>query len=428
MKNEVEQIRYFTNVRLDRWFARGRVLAFSEKQESFLVEGGLPDEKVDVTLYERKFGRVGVVTKVHQRALERISPNCHHAENCTGCALLHVSEKEEDAYKQLLLHEVIKRYLKISWEIESIEVIGSAKRGEHRVRSKMNVENGRIGLRDRCGEIISIEDCPANSKAVQKGMKIIARWLSDQDFLSVEVVEGREGIAAIFEAQNWDSFLSILDKSHEFDIFMAIGGKVRREVRIFSGIWPTQKSVYQIELSESVNSWTQPTPSRASAVYAWVSRWAEAREKRILDCTCGTGGMSLMLADEASYVLGVDVNYSAIKSAQQSAEQLAVKNVHFRGGKIGTVAPKLVKKGEQFDVAIINPMRKPVGQKAMLALSKLGIKRILYLAPSPTSGCKDLLHLLDQNYELKRVAAANLHPGTAQVMFCAVLESKDGNK
>ncbi len=141
----------------------------------------------------------------------------------------------------------------------------------------------------------------------------------------------------------------------------------------------------------------------------------------MLDATCGTGGLSLYLARRAESVVGVDAGWAAVQSAQASADALGVRNVTFRGGLIGTVAPRMVRDGLRFDHVVVNPMRRSLGDDAMRALAALRPRRIVYLAPAPRAGAEDIRALLAEGYVVDRVGACDLHPGTGHVMACVVL-------
>ena len=59
--------------------------------------------------------------------------------------------------------------------------------------------------------------------------------------------------------------------------------------------------------------------------------------------------------------------------------------VELRAGRVNKVARKLLVRRGRFAVALLNPMRRPLGRAAMAALAGLGVQRCVYVGPSPTS-------------------------------------------
>ena len=73
---------------------------------------------------------------------------------------------------------------------------------------------------------------------------------------------------------------------------------------------------------------------------------------RILDIGCGSGAISLALADnlKKSYVYGIDINKEAIKLSNKNKEKLNLKNVEFFESDIFSNI-----KEKNFDIIVSNP-------------------------------------------------------------------------
>jgi len=103
-----------------------------------------------------------------------------------------------------------------------------------------------------------------------------------------------------------------------------------------------------------------------------------------------------------------------------SSDLAGLGNVTFAGGKAATVASRRAAAGERYGLVVLNPMREPLGEAVMRAVDVLATSTILYLAPAPVSGARDIA-ALPARWALARVAAVSLHPGTAAVMMAALL-------
>ena len=417
-------------VRGIRWFGGGRCLAVDEETgETYTVARLMPGERATVVRYERGGRRFPVADRILKPSPHRIAPSCRHYAACAGCDLLHVTEAEEAAYKRLTVTEVLARHADVS--VEFVDAVGGAARGAHRARARFTVtrNHGRVslGLRGLSGAVLDIADCPASVPVVRVTMAELRDLIERMPMLpltGVEVAAGVEGVAVTFETLAWDDERGAALVADVQALPVVVATAVREkggDVRLLSGAWPRQLSVCDVQLEPAPDAWTQPTPTRATALYSWVLGLGLHHGRRVLDATCGTGGLALALASTAREVVGVDANWDAVKSAMASAQALGLTNTRFRGGKIETVAPRLGADGERFETLVINPMRRSLGDQCMADLSALGAGSIVYLAPAPRAGASDVRALASQGFTVERVASVNLHPGTSKGLMAVVM-------
>lgn len=417
-------------VRGIRWFGGGRCLVVDEEtDETYTVARLLPGERATVVRHERAGRRFPVADRILDPSPHRVPAYCPHYSECSGCDLLHVSESEEASYKRLTVREVLERFAGVS--VDRVEAIGNGHRGAHRARARFFARRTRcnvlLGLRGLSGDLIDIADCPASVPEVRSTMEYVRKLMSDMPGLhvtGVEVSAGVEGVAVVFETPAWnESRVGELVNATQSRPKVAatavreVGGRTR----LLAGSWPRQLSVGEVHLGPAPGAWTQPTPDCAAALYSWVLGLALHHGKRVLDATCGTGGLTIALADAAREVVGVDANWAAVKSAIQSAHGQGLTNVGFRGGKIETVSSRLLAAGERFDVVVVNPMRRSLGPSCMGNLSALASEHVLYLAPAPRAGAADVRSVVSAGFSVERAASVNLHPGTSKGLMAVVL-------
>lgn len=147
--------------------------------------------------------------------------------------------------------------------------------------------------------------------------------------------------------------------------------------------------------------------------------------KKVLDCFTHTGSFALnCAANGAESVLGVDASDLGCKQAEENAELNGLENiVTFQCADVFELLPDLEKKGEKFDVVILDP---PAFTKSRASVKKAttGYKEINmrgmrlvkdggYLA---TCSCS---HFMDEELFLKTIqdAARDAHKRLKQVEF-----------
>ncbi|MDD5111936.1 MAG: methyltransferase, partial [Candidatus Altiarchaeota archaeon] len=90
--------------------------------------------------------------------------------------------------------------------------------------------------------------------------------------------------------------------------------------------------------------------------------------ERVLDMGTGTGILALLASANASRVLGIDINPSAVTLAQKNAKQNNITNAEFRFGDLFSGVDG------KFDVIIFNPPYLPLEEEGLLARAWSGGK------------------------------------------------------
>lgn len=140
-------------------------------------------------------------------------------------------------------------------------------------------------------------------------------------------------------------------------------------------------------------SFFQVNTKAAELLYRSIIEIAQLSPKSlVLDVGCGTGTISLSLARQVSYVIGIEIVESAIEDAKINAQENNISNVSFFAGKaeelinesIYILRGKLAEQNNEGDiVAIVDPPRVGFNTSFVKSLRASNIQKIIYVACDP---------------------------------------------
>jgi len=177
----------------------------------------------------------------------------------------------------------------------------------------------------------------------------------------------------------------------------------------------TTLRVHSQTFHASLDVWTHGSETTSGALYIWVQDFLDSLPAgRLVELGCGIGGVTGLAISAGHTALGIDGSESAIEFARQNVPDATFVASSFERG-----VRDLATLGREFDYAVINPMREPVGGRVLAILEAMGVRTILYLAPSPQAGAKDLGELRERGWKLAFAHMADLHPQTYHFMMVA---------
>ena len=173
-------------------------------------------------------------------------------------------------------------------------------------------------------------------------------------------------------------------------------------------------------------SFYQVNPVQTKKLYETALEYADLKgNETVWDLYCGIGTISLFLAQKAGKVYGVEIVPQAIDDARQNAKLNGIKNAEFFVGKAEEVLPeKYEKEGIYADVIVVDPPRKGCDTAALETMVKMKPERIVYVSCDSATLARDVKWLGERGYEVKKVKACDMFPGTVHVETVVLLSHK----
>ena len=177
-----------------------------------------------------------------------------------------------------------------------------------------------------------------------------------------------------------------------------------------------------LEFSISPHSFYQINPVQTEKLYALaLEATGDISDKTVFDLYCGTGTITLFMAQKAKKAIGVEIVDDAVKNARENANRNNIKNAEFYCGAVEDVIEELYNKGERADVVVLDPPRKGSDEKTLDIILKMNPSKIVYVSCGPATLARDLKFLEKGGYRTQKVTPVDMFPQTAHVESVAVL-------
>ncbi|MBQ1511315.1 MAG: 23S rRNA (uracil(1939)-C(5))-methyltransferase RlmD, partial [Selenomonadaceae bacterium] len=145
----------------------------------------------------------------------------------------------------------------------------------------------------------------------------------------------------------------------------------------------------------------------------------------VIDAYCGTGTITLFLAQKAQKVYGIEIVKPAILDAQKNARDNNVRNAEFIVGDATQIMPRLYRQGIRPDVVVVDPPRAGCTPAVLETFAAMEPQRIVYVSCNPASLARDIAILGKLGYQAVKVQPVDMFPNTSSVEVCAKLVRKE---
>jgi 23S rRNA (uracil1939-C5)-methyltransferase len=176
-----------------------------------------------------------------------------------------------------------------------------------------------------------------------------------------------------------------------------------------------------LQILADYGSFTQVNAHQNWTLVERVVEWANlAGREKVLDLFCGSGNLTLPLAQRAWKVWGVDRDGRAIRQAAENARENGLINCTFIKARTEEGIGRILRETDSIDVAVLDPPRAGA-REALDVLTLLGPKKILYVSCEPPTLSRDLACLGALGYPVKRIQPLDMFPQTYHIEAIAEL-------
>ncbi|SJZ73591.1 23S rRNA (uracil(1939)-C(5))-methyltransferase RlmD [Anaerorhabdus furcosa] len=171
-----------------------------------------------------------------------------------------------------------------------------------------------------------------------------------------------------------------------------------------------------VKFQISSKSFYQVNPEQTEKLYSKAIELANINKNDIvLDAYCGIGTISLIVANSAKEVVGVELNKVAIKDAMINAKLNQIKNAKFYAEDVSYFMRDYVQEMKDVDVAIIDPPRSGSDENFLTLLASLKAKTIVYVSCNPITQVRDIKVLEKRGYVISTIQPVDMFPFTEHI-------------
>jgi len=411
-----------------------------------------------VTKAGKSYG-FGRVLKVTEPSPDRVTAPCPVAGPCGGCQLQALSYPAQLAFKEKKVREDLIRLggFDAALVAEKLRpILGMESPLGYRNKVQLPVGEGPDGklvagyYAQRSHRIVACEHCLLdNDEAFAKIRDTVLAFCEESGVRAYDETSGKGLLRHILirhalNTGEWMVSLVVngrsIPKRAEFvrrllefpgmtDISLCVNTE-RTNVILGTEILPLygpgfiREKIGDLTFRLSPLSFFQVNTKQTERLYAEALRAAAlSGSETVWDLYCGTGTISLFLAQKAAKVYGVEIVAPAVENARRNAEDNGITNAEFFVGKSEEIFPEAVLSGRvpAPDAVVLDPPRKGCEKVLLDAILSVAPKRIVYVSCDPATLARDLKILAAGGYALESVQPVDMFPMTTHVETVCLL-------
>ncbi len=400
------------------------------------VPGALTGEKVRASAaFIKKNFIIGKLQEIITPSPHRIAPACPVYEACGGCQLQHLSYEAELEEKRMQVKAALERIGHLR-DISVMPTIGSEHPFYYRNKMQFPVAGGKGRLQIGCfalntHRVIDVTDCCIQKQKNNEIAAVVRDWMKQYKILPYDEDKGTGLIRHIMGRVG----------VHTGEIMVCLVTardtvpRLKELVKMLKTAIPGVKSVVQNVNKRSTNVILgektrliagEPTIKdkigslkfniSAQSFFQVTLDFAELKgTETVVDLYCGTGTITLFMAQKAKRALGIEIVPSAIRDAKKNAVANRIENADFLLGDAAEEMPKLAAGGLRPDVVILDPPRAGCEERVLEAIVKVKPGRVVYVSCNPATLARDLAYLYERGFKIEKVQPCDMFSRTHHV-------------
>lgn len=411
------------------------------------VPGLLPGERALVRIVkpEKRYA-FGRVEKLLEKSPSRAEPFCPIYKRCGGCVCQHMTYEASLAFKRQQVQDLLQRVGGLSIEVPPVwgmaHPFGYRNKGAYPVAQTDGAPACGF-FAPRSHDLVPL---PENGCAIQgedsaRATQAVLSWMRENNVPAYDEQTGRGLVRHIMTRSTTSGELMVVVVVTRADIPKAsrliellraavpglcsicLSVNSRRtnvilgtDIRVLWGKAAMEDTLCGLRFSVSPLSFFQVNPRQTERLYGLALEYAGLTgAETVVDAYCGAGTISLLLAQKAKKVIGIEIVPEAIQNANENAARNGIANAEFHVGATEELLPKLVENGLRPDVIVLDPPRKGCDPAVLQSIIAAAPKRVVYVSCGAPTLARDAKLLAEGGYAAEKVQCVDMFCWTGAV-------------
>lgn len=420
------------------------------------VPGLLPGERARVRIVkpEKRYA-FGRIEELLEKSPNRAEPFCPIYKRCGGCVCQHMTYETSLAFKRRQVQDLLERVGGLSIEVPP--VLGMAHPFGYRNKGAYPV--AQVDGAPACGFFAprshDLIPLPQNGCAIQgedsaKATQAVLAWMRQNNVPAYDELTGRGLVRHIMTRSTTHGELMVVLVVTRADIpkagqliellKAAVSGlcsiclsiNSRRtnvilgtDIHVLWGKDTMEDTLCGLRFSVSPLSFFQVNPAQTEKLYGLALEYAGLTgSETVVDAYCGAGTISLLLAQKAKKVIGIEIVPEAIQNANENAVRNHIENAEFHVGATEDLLPRLIADGLRPDVIVLDPPRKGCDPAVLDAIIAAAPKRVVYVSCGAPTLARDAKLLAEGGYTAEKVQCVDMFCWTGAVETVMVMSQQ----
>ncbi len=409
--------------------------------------------RAGVTKLKKSYGYARLI-EIVEPSPDRVEPLCPCCRQCGGCQLQALSYEKQLEFKQRLVENDLIRIGGFE-DVPMEPIIGMSDPFHYRNKAQFPVGTDREGhiitgfYAGRSHRIIPNRDCVLGLPVNRQILDIVIGFMEHRSISAYDETTGQGLVRHVLIRCGFATgeilvclVINGTGLPHEDELvreLAAVDGMtgvcvnvnttrgnviLGEETRVLWGQGFITDHIGEICFQISPVSFYQVNPAQTEVMYRLAAEYAGlGGNETVWDLFCGIGTISLILAEKAGQVYGVEAVHQAVEDARRNAQINGIDNAEFFYGKAEEVFPELCGEGDlaRPDIVVLDPPRKGCDEKLLVTILAAAPERIVYVSCDPATLARDARVLCDGGYRLERVRPVDNFCQTVHVETVALM-------
>lgn len=436
-------------VTIDRFADTGEGIAIYDGIVVF-VPFACPGEtvKVHVIKTQKSFIIAKIIAKITENK-EKVTPPCPYFYKCGGCDLQHLSKTQQLNFKKEMVQNALKKYAKIDAGINDVIPSDKWLRYRNKFAFPVQEKNGevKIGMyKKNSHDVVEIDDCLLQSEKTQKLLKIFKNYMKNNKISGYNEETHKGIVKHIVVREHLDEFiLTVVVTDEKFNNFEPLIQELKKEFSSFGivknvnklnnnvifgkideniyGLQNLEMEDFGVKYEINNRSFLQVNDYIKNKIYQKIIDTVGEHEV-IIDAYSGAGLLSSILAKNAKFVYGVEIEKEATKNANNLKNRNNLYNLTNKNGDCAEIIPSLAKELHGDFAIVVDPPRKGLAKEVTQSFLDAEPNQIVYLSCNPATLARDLAELTTK-YDIDFIQPYDMFPQTANVETLVSLKLKN---